>query len=266
MEEKKLIFDEEFLRSGEGGYVFLSHSHKDIEDVRTIRNVFEQKGFEPLCFFLKCLSDDDEVEDLIKREIDARDFFVYVDSKNAQNSRWVRTEREYVKNSGKNENSIFRINLDDFKNNQQSKVYLESEIERIVSSKRVFILCASEDREIAYKISKALEEKDFKVWIDSDIIMQGSQWEIDIEKALLEASKYGYIIPIVSKNSTRPDSFVRREIVFARELGAKFIPIRIDDTIPPLVLMTYSTILLRDHSSEEQINSAVEKIEQRMKY
>ena len=30
---------------GEGGYVFLSHSHKDISEVRKIRNDLEEKGF-----------------------------------------------------------------------------------------------------------------------------------------------------------------------------------------------------------------------------
>ena len=60
------------------GYVFISHSHKDIKKVRKIRNMIENSGFEPLYFFLKCLTDD-VVEGLIKREIDARDWFVYVD-------------------------------------------------------------------------------------------------------------------------------------------------------------------------------------------
>ena len=65
------IFDQ--LQKSKGGYIFLSHSHEDIEKVREIRNSLEQDGFEPLCFYLKCLSDDSEIEDLIKREIDARE-------------------------------------------------------------------------------------------------------------------------------------------------------------------------------------------------
>ena len=66
---------------GEGGYMFISHSHLDIEKVRKIRNALEEAGFDPLCFYLKCLTDEDEVEGLIKREIDAREWFVYIDSK-----------------------------------------------------------------------------------------------------------------------------------------------------------------------------------------
>ena len=40
------------------GFVFISHSHKDIATVRRIRNKLESLGFEPLLFYLKCLSDE----------------------------------------------------------------------------------------------------------------------------------------------------------------------------------------------------------------
>ena len=70
----------------EGGWVFISHSHQDIAKVRYIRNRLEQRGFEPLLFFLKCLSDEDEIEGLIKREISEREWFIYADSDNSRNS------------------------------------------------------------------------------------------------------------------------------------------------------------------------------------
>ena len=73
----------------QGGYIFLSHSREDIEKVREIRNSLEEEGFEPLCFYLKCLTDDSEIEDLIKREIDAREWFVFANSENSRKSRWV---------------------------------------------------------------------------------------------------------------------------------------------------------------------------------
>ena len=79
-----------------GGYIFISHSHKDIEKVRQIRNDMENAGFDPLCFYLKCLTDEDEIEGLIKREIDSRELFVYIDSPNSRASNWVKKEREYI--------------------------------------------------------------------------------------------------------------------------------------------------------------------------
>ena len=68
------------LNKTNGGYIFISHSHNDIEKVRKIRNLLEKDGFEPLCFYLKCLSNANEIEDLIKREIDAREWFIFVNS------------------------------------------------------------------------------------------------------------------------------------------------------------------------------------------
>mgnify|MGYP000774152934 FL=1 len=71
----------------DGGWIFISHSHLDIDIVRRIRNKLEDRGFEPLMFFLKCLNDDNEIESLIKREINEREWFIYVESDNAANSR-----------------------------------------------------------------------------------------------------------------------------------------------------------------------------------
>lgn len=80
-----------------GIWVFLSHSNKDYEKVRQVRNILEQQGYRPLMFFLNCLNDDNEIDGLIKREIDSREKFILCDSKNAQNSKWVQEEVNYIK-------------------------------------------------------------------------------------------------------------------------------------------------------------------------
>ena len=46
--------------------------------------------------FLKCLNDDDEIDDLITREIQERTRFILCDSQNAQNSKWVQRELEFI--------------------------------------------------------------------------------------------------------------------------------------------------------------------------
>ena len=98
-------------KSGEGGYIFISHSHLDIQKVRIIRNTLEENGYEPLCFYLKCLNDNDEIEGLIKREIDSRDIFLYIESENSKNSGWVQKEREYINHcAGK---TIYKIGLNE---------------------------------------------------------------------------------------------------------------------------------------------------------
>ena len=78
-------------------WVFLSHSNKDYDRVKEVRNMLESMSFRPIMFYLLCLSDNDEVDNLIKREIDARTRFIYCDSENARESKWVQTELEYIK-------------------------------------------------------------------------------------------------------------------------------------------------------------------------
>ena len=70
-------------------WIFLSHSNKDYEKVRLVRNVLEGQSLRPLMFFLHCLSDDEEIDSLIKREIDCRTRFILCDSENARASKWV---------------------------------------------------------------------------------------------------------------------------------------------------------------------------------
>ena len=40
--------------------VFLSHSSKDIEKVRKLRDILEALEYDPLLLYLKCLDDDNE--------------------------------------------------------------------------------------------------------------------------------------------------------------------------------------------------------------
>jgi len=57
----------------EGGTPNVSHSHRDLEKVREIRNELERRGCNPLLFFLKCLDADNALlPKLIQDEIKAR--------------------------------------------------------------------------------------------------------------------------------------------------------------------------------------------------
>ena len=126
----------------DGGWIFISHSHLDIDIVRRIRNKLEDRGFEPLMFFLKCMNDDNEIESLIKREINEREWFIYVESDNAANSRWVKSEREYIAQlSGK---KVFTIDINGD---------ITQQIENITRQLKVFISYARKDRTV-YEIIK----------------------------------------------------------------------------------------------------------------
>lgn len=86
---------------GEGFWVFVSHSSKDFEKVRIVRNALEDSGFRPILFYLKCMEDEDEINELLKREIDARRCFILCDSPNAQASKFVQSEVDYIRSKGR---------------------------------------------------------------------------------------------------------------------------------------------------------------------
>ena len=59
------------LQHSEGAWIFVSHSTKDIVEVRAVRNALENMGHFPILFFLKSVSEHSELDTLIRREIEA---------------------------------------------------------------------------------------------------------------------------------------------------------------------------------------------------
>lgn len=182
-------FENLIYKNGEGGYIFISHSHLDIDKVRIIRNILEKEGYEPLCFYLKCLTDDDEVEGLIQREIDCRDIFLYIESDNSKKSDWVKKERDYI--SGKDK-TIYRINIDKI-----DDIY--KTIEDLLNSTRVFLSYSHLDKELVNKIIKKLLDKDLKIFNIENLTI-GDNFEKAITSAIDNACEYGCFIPIITKN------------------------------------------------------------------
>ena len=119
-------------------WVFLSHSNKDFDKLRKVRDRLEELNFRPLLFFMKCLEDDKEIFDLIKREIEARERFIYCKSKFAEDSDWVRKEVAYIKFLNRPYEIIDldvseqAIEDDIMRFNQRSTLYLWSKENRVV--------------------------------------------------------------------------------------------------------------------------------------
>ena len=91
-------------------YIFLSHSREDLAKVRKVRDYLEKKSFEPILFNLRCLTDSDELGSLVKREIEARPWFLYLDSPRARSSSRVQAEVAYARDVQKK--PVFRVDLD----------------------------------------------------------------------------------------------------------------------------------------------------------
>ncbi len=213
------------MTDSKGAWIFLSHSTKDWHEIRLIRNLLEERGHRPLAFFLKCLTDHSELDDLIKREIIARTWFLLCDSENARNSSWVQAENAYIEKLP--EKCHEQINLGDSVESQIER------IDRLLRRATIFLSYALDDTSHAYRIRDALTKSDYSVWVDNDVD-PGGDWMQQISSALDQAVHRGFVLVLLSRNSLQ-SQFVMSEIQYALEKsvkaahGANIIPIMLDD-------------------------------------
>lgn len=197
----------------DGAWIFLSHSHKDFDRVVPLRNSLEQDGHHPLLFFLKCLDDDAEIDSLIKREIEARSWFILCDSQNAQNSRWVQDEIEIIKHLP--DKTSTTVSLSDPLDEQLRA------IKDLTLRASVFLSYQRQDSQIAQYVASALRDDDFGVFLDLDSIMPASDWQAAIQEALTKAIKQGAVIALLS-GETLASEWVARELEIAFQLADEF--------------------------------------------
>lgn len=173
-------------------WVFLSHSNKDYEKVIKVRDLLEKNSFRPLMFFLKCLNDDDEIDDLIKREIDSRGRFILCDSENARSSEWVRREVEYIKSKQR----VYQIiNIED------SEEVIASKILTFKKASNVYVSYSHADK-FVYDEFAALLKNDwnFKINEYEKQVFAGIEYSRFLKTKINLALKEGYVIFLVTKN------------------------------------------------------------------
>jgi len=176
----------------EGAWIFLSHSHKDYDQVSRVRNHLEEQGHHPLMFFLKCLSDDDEIDGLIRREIEARSWFILCKSANSRNSTWVAAEFEIIR--GLPTKTYTEIDLDD------PHLDVEAATFTLTRKASVFLSYARGDRPFAQRVAAELRRHDFGVFSDLDL-RAGEDWQARIGVELENAARRGAILVFLSRES-----------------------------------------------------------------
>lgn len=197
--------------------VFLSHSHKDVEKIRKIRDLLELLDCDPIMFYLKCLDENDtELENFIKREIDARNVFIYCKSQNAESSKWVQIELNYIKSI--NKNRIYTIDIENgLENNAVDILY---RISNLIKKNTLLIFATDNDTPFAEKLKKQCQDRGYKVSIinSNDTLIPSMKqlnfwdyqkiklsWENYFENNLIptiiQLGKKGIFIPVCS-NST----------------------------------------------------------------
>lgn len=205
-------------------WVFLSHSYKDYERVKEVRNMLENMSFRPIMFYLLCLSDSDEIDNLIKREIDARTRFIYCDSENARESKWVQAELQYIKSKERRFQAI-DLSLPDAQ-------ILES-LKEFKDQINVFISYSRRCRELARIIYHRLNLYDFFVFFDLSSVKAGDvNQQINQAISNVSYSKGGIFIFIYDENVS---GYQLSELDCAMRKGCRIYAFNIGDKTNPTI-------------------------------
>lgn len=132
----------------------------------------------------------------------------------------------------------------------------------------VFIAYAQQDRDAVSKIAALLRKAGYEPWIDSEQILPGQSWELEIEKAIRSSS---FFLACLSCHSVSSSGFMHREL----KLGLRIldeqpegriylIPILIDDCqLPARFRELSATTMFSPHWGKQLIDSLVVGARQR---
>lgn len=207
--------------------IFLSHSHKDQDKVRKIRDILEALECEPLIFFLKCLDDKNEqLEEFIKKEIKARSLFIYCRSENAENSNWVQKELDYIKSF--DAKRLYTIDIEnDF---SLSLISFLQSLVQILRRNRIFFTYNSRDYETVKVLLDCLLDNGYVAHtaLNADIGVNFAEYIVEsIDKTMKE----GIYVIVYSTNSVKSVHF-KYELNYAmsqKNNDSLILPIIIDD-------------------------------------
>ena len=193
-------------------WIFLSHSSEDFDKVRLIRNYLEEKSFRPLMFYLKCLESDEEIYDLITREIDVRTRFILCDSENAQNSYWVQREMDYIRS---------RVPKRSYQVLDLSKPMetLIEELDTYTNQMNIFISCSCKYDELHKQVCNRLSKYDLRVLPE---FVAGQDYHETIMQGIRHAANNGYFVFLDSEDH-HESICGASEFKFADELGANVV-------------------------------------------
>lgn len=180
-------------------WIFLSHSNKDYDLVKTVRNRLEEHNRRPIMFFLKCLDDHAEVWELIKREIDARSRFVLCKSRHTEDpDGWVQKEFNYIKEQSK-PYEVVDLN---------SPELLDGSIKRLVKRSKVYILHSKDNSSFAALLKNELQKNSFEATDWEELCIEyfqlpgNADWGLLYDKMIEIYAKDGYVLCLWSQPLT----------------------------------------------------------------
>ena len=254
----------EKIFDGEGGYVFVSHSHLDLQEVRTVRNFLEKSGMEPILFYLRSMENGGEergrlLRQLIYEEIDAREFFLYLESTNAQKSEWVQEEIRYVRE--KYPEKLVVVPL------AQGETEAKKQLQALVKKMRVFISHSGADFLLTQRLKGALVKRDFRVYINEDN-SPGTAWKNQMKKTVKDVSKEGSVIILLTRRSVQ-SVYVEMELRYALKCEGRVVPILVGDVdlsgTRLEFLKDYTHFRLEEPESDESLEKFVDQLTKELK-
>lgn len=253
-------------------WIFLSHSNKDFEKVRMIRNYLEDRSCRPLMFYLKCLSNDDEIDALIKREIDCRTRFIICESENTRSSKWVQSEVNYIKSQQRAYETVDLNKSDD---------EIKSQLDELVKSTQIYLSYSRKDMNIVNSVYSHIRKYDIRCMgmYDQVDFYKGVHYQDVVINDIDLASEFGFVVFFASERSLRGEWSIE-SLAHAANKGAKILVLLMDDfakmyykelfpkaqDIPTNDLLDRSNdaIKVRDltvaKTEEEMVELAIEKI------
>lgn len=237
-------------------WVFLSHSHEDYEKVRKVRDMLEDQNMRPLMFFLKCLNDHDEIDSLIKREIDCRTRFIYCKSNNTEDpDGWVQREVEYISSKDRNFETIDLNSPDE---------ELLQRIDEIKKNATIFISYNRDEYDLAEQVYDRLSKYDLDISFDRYFLRRGSDFENEMQLSIDEACNKGHVIALLRNRVLSEESFVRKELGRAllndRFTGSRsIIPFYLDEGLKERIEQDNELKLLANYNGIDLFNLLLEK-------
>ena len=193
-------------------WVFLSHSNKDYHAVRKLRNILENEGQYPLMFFLKCMNDEDELDSLLKREIECRTRFILCDSNNAKESKWVQREVAAIKAL----NRIYEtINIDNLEANLSEA---KAKVQQLSKRSTIILSFDQEHEHLAYQMYSRLMKYDFKVLLFPLFDFEAKEDFECINGSYADLIDKGLVVVLVGEWIRNPGNATTQDLLRAIEL------------------------------------------------
>jgi hypothetical protein len=247
------------------GWIFLSHSSRDYEDVKIVRNYLEENGFSALMFYLKCLEKPEKknlIKPLIKDEIESRNIFVSCKSEASKKSSWFRWENYLVY---KLKNKIVKtIDIDTLKYKRATALSI---LDDLINFATLYFIYHSNDNSRVEKIYKELNLKGFKILKNNpkETSLKDEKMK-SFNSAIESVSEQGTVFIFLSKHVLKSEWFWSEKDMILNTKNKNFIiPILLDDVkiekFPAFVNSRYK-INYKDFEFNLMIDEICKKIDE----